>query len=63
MWMLPEIKSFEAEFGADRVQFNTCAYQKNSRGKWVKPGMFGRLRAGRVAVQLGFVVRHWWGRR
>ena len=44
MWLLPEIKVFEAEFGSSVALFNTCAYQKDSRVKWFKPGKFvGKL--------------------
>ena len=44
MWLLPEIKVFEAEVGASSALFNTCAYQKDSRAKWFKPGKFvGKL--------------------
>ena len=43
-WALPEMIRFTEVFALMEANFNTCAYQRDSRRKWFKPGRFtGRL--------------------
>lgn len=41
MWALPEVADFMEKFLCLKAWFNTCAYQRKERVRWLKPAQFG----------------------
>ena len=41
MWALPEVADFMEKFQCVKAWFNSCAFQRKERVRWLKPAQFG----------------------
>lgn len=41
MWALPEVADFMEKFQCIKAWFNSCAFQRKERVRWLKPAQFG----------------------
>lgn len=46
MWALPEVADFMEKFQCVKAWFNSCAFQRKERVRWLKPAQFGGRLSG-----------------